>query len=148
MSIIESPRHLKQKTGRSRGRPVGSSNPGVVDRHKRWQLQEKYAALVDKYGPTLCERVMCTPAEDGKGPDGHGFAYTFDQQVEILKLMEERAYGRPAQAVQIDQSSVTDTEITYNIRWLPPDPNDHSKVIQPEPDDPKLVAAAAAKREL
>jgi hypothetical protein len=44
----------------------------------------------------------------------------------------DRAYGRPPQAVMAtpDQPKKTILE----VRWLPPDPNDHSKEIMPEPD--------------
>ena len=47
----------------------------------------------------------------------------------------DRAFGRPATAVSIDQTAheMSLKKIVHQIRWLPPDPNDHSKVIEPEP---------------
>jgi hypothetical protein len=41
------------------------------------------------------------------------------------RLME-RAYGKPAQAVEVAQAS----KIIYEVRWLPPDPNDRSRLIE------------------
>ena len=61
----------------------------------------------------------------------HGWAYTFEERLETLKLMFDRSYGRPSQPIQVDQQ--TASKIVYEVRWLPPDPNDHSKVIEPEP---------------
>jgi hypothetical protein len=51
------------------------------------------------------------------------------------RLMD-RAYGRPPVAVQVDQTSreMALKKIIHEVRWLPPDPNDHSKVTEPEPD--------------
>ena len=43
----------------------------------------------------------------------------------------DRGYGKPPQAVVANQD--TRRQI-LEIRWLPPDPNDRSKVIEPEPD--------------
>jgi hypothetical protein len=71
--------------------------------------------------------------------------YSFDERFAVFRECLDRSYGRPAQSVAVDQTSNTDTQITYNIRWLPPDPNDHSRVIMPEPDDPALVEAAKRK---
>ena len=44
----------------------------------------------------------------------------------------DRAYGRPPQAVMPIPDQPVRTII--EARWLPPDPNDKSKVIEPEPD--------------
>jgi hypothetical protein len=43
----------------------------------------------------------------------------------------DRAYGKPPQALVGHQ----DTQVRHivNVRWLPPDPNDRSRVIEPEP---------------
>jgi hypothetical protein len=35
--------------------------------------------------------------------DGHGWAYTFEERLETLKLMFDRSYGRPSQPIQADQ---------------------------------------------
>jgi hypothetical protein len=38
------------------------------------------------------------------------------------------------QQVSVDQTSVSASKVIHEVRWLPPDPNDHSNVIEPEPD--------------
>ena len=44
----------------------------------------------------------------------------------------DRAYGK---TVQVTNEIVTEHRKTIlHVRWLPPDPNDHSKLIEPEPD--------------
>jgi hypothetical protein len=47
-----------------------------------------------------------------------------------------RAYGLPFQAVDISQmiQEQSAQKVIHEVRWLPPDPNDRSKVIEPEPD--------------
>jgi hypothetical protein len=44
----------------------------------------------------------------------------------------DRALGRPTQAVE--RSEEGEVQRTLIVRWMPPDPNDRSNVIQPEPD--------------
>jgi hypothetical protein len=44
--------------------------------------------------------------------------------------------GWPVRPIEVDSTS---TDVSLNkviraVRWLPPDPNDRSKVIEPEPD--------------
>ena len=133
MSLVESPPHLKRKTGRPRGRPVGSSHPGLSQRLKQFNVQNDFASLLDQYGPAFAREVMGKRAKDGKGPDGHGWAYSFEERLETLKLMFDRSYGRPAMQVAVDQTTQEAKKVIYEVRWLPPDPNDHSKVIEPEP---------------
>ena len=72
-------------------------------------------------------------AQDGKGPEGHGWAYTFEERFETLKLMFDRSYGRPSQCQSRWTRQTASGRIVHEVRWLPPDPNDHSKVIEPEP---------------
>jgi hypothetical protein len=43
----------------------------------------------------------------------------------------DRAYGKPPQAVVGQQD--TQVRHIFNVRWLPPDPNDRSRLIEPEP---------------
>jgi hypothetical protein len=65
---------------------------------------------------------------------------TDDNQPASLRLaaandLLDRAYGRPPQAIALDQRTQETRlkKIIHEIRWLPPDPNDRSKVIEPEP---------------
>ena len=48
------------------------------------------------------------------------------------KWLWEAAFGRPVQPIA--ESSEGTVRHIYNIRWLPPDPNDTSRVIEPEKD--------------
>jgi hypothetical protein len=43
----------------------------------------------------------------------------------------DRAYGKPPQAVVGQQD--TQVRHTLSVRWLPPDPDDRSRLIEPEP---------------
>jgi hypothetical protein len=44
----------------------------------------------------------------------------------------DRALGRPTQAIENPEEG--EVQRTLIVRWMPPDPNDRSNVIQPEPD--------------
>jgi hypothetical protein len=44
----------------------------------------------------------------------------------------DRALGRPTQAIENPEEGKV--QRTLIVRWMPPDPNDRSNVIQPEPD--------------
>jgi hypothetical protein len=47
----------------------------------------------------------------------------------------DRAYGRPLVAVQVDEiTRETALRKVIEIRWLPPDPNETSNYVAPEPD--------------
>ena len=51
-------------------------------------------------------------------------------RMQAASELMNRAFGKPPQAIAAQQS----TKQILEVRWLPPDPNDHSKVIEPEPD--------------
>jgi hypothetical protein len=46
----------------------------------------------------------------------------------------DRAYGRPPVAIDATTRETSLKKIIHEVRWLPPDPNDHSVVTEPEPD--------------
>jgi hypothetical protein len=46
----------------------------------------------------------------------------------------DRAYGRPPVAIDAATREMSLEKIIHEVRWLPPDPNDHSREIEPEPD--------------
>ena len=97
-------------------------------------MQERYAQLIDKHGHAFAEEVMTRLADDGVGPDGRGYAYSFGERLEVWKEIHNRGYGRAPVQVTMDQTSVSAKKIIHEVRWLPPDPNDTSKLIEPEPD--------------
>ena len=44
----------------------------------------------------------------------------------------DRAFGK---TVQVTNETINENrKQILEVRWLPPDPNDHSKLIEPEPD--------------
>jgi hypothetical protein len=49
-----------------------------------------------------------------------------------MDRLMNRAYGLPFQAVDINTLSEERSvqKVIHEVRWLPPDPNDHSKVIE------------------
>jgi hypothetical protein len=44
----------------------------------------------------------------------------------------DRALGRSTPAIENPEEG--EVKRTLIVRWMPPDPNDRSKVIEPEPD--------------
>jgi hypothetical protein len=46
----------------------------------------------------------------------------------------DRAYGRPPVAIDATTRALSLKKIIHEVRWLPPDPNDKSNAIEPEPD--------------
>jgi hypothetical protein len=48
------------------------------------------------------------------------------------KDLIEACIGKPGQALTVDASA--DVQRTLTVRWMPPDPNDRSNVIEQEPD--------------
>src|SRR5262249_12872789 len=113
MELIE-----KRRVGRPQTTMVG-----INERVKRYRLQEKCAALTDEcialwssmFGNEICPWVLRLEAAD--------------------RLMD-RAYGKPLQAVMMDATSQETSlrKVVHEVRWLPPDPNDRSRVTEPEPD--------------
>jgi hypothetical protein len=46
----------------------------------------------------------------------------------------DRGHGRPAVAIDATTQDLSLKKIVHEVRWLPPDPNDRSNRIEPEPD--------------
>ena len=77
---------------------------------------------------------MTKKAVDGVGPDGHGYEYSFNERFEVWKEIHNRGYGRPAMQMTVDQTNLSASKVIHEVRFLPPDPNDTSNYIAPEPD--------------
>jgi hypothetical protein len=107
-------------------RPIGrpkASTMGIMERIERYRFAEKCAEFTPQV-IALWEQMV----EDERLPH-------------VLRLaaadrLMDRAYGRPAVAVQVDQTTreMAQKKIIHEIRWMSPDPNDRSNVIEPEPD--------------
>jgi hypothetical protein len=102
------------------GRPKGSTM-NIMERIKRYQLAEKCAALTPEIIDfwTSVVRTKHVP---------------LTLRLQAADRLMDRAYGRPAQAVMVDQTSREMSVQRIQVRWLAPDPNDTSKYIPPEPD--------------
>jgi hypothetical protein len=73
-------------------------------------------------------RVIASVCMDEKQPAALRLAAAND--------LLDRAYGRPAVALQVDQTSreMALKKVIHEVRWMPPDPNDRSVETIPEPD--------------
>jgi hypothetical protein len=91
---------------------------GAAERMARYRLMELCARHTEKV-VAFYARVM----DDEAMP--------VEVRMAAADRLLDRGYGKPLQALVGHQ----DAQVRHilNVRWLPPDPNDHSKVIEPEP---------------
>jgi hypothetical protein len=54
------------------------------------------------------------------------------ERMKAMRTVLEYGFGKPGIHVEVEQQAAE--KLIIEARWLPPDPNDHSKVIEPEPD--------------
>jgi hypothetical protein len=96
---------------------------GIMERIERYRLAEKCAEFTPQV-IALWKQIV----EDERLPHALRLA--------AADRLMDRAYGRPAVAVQVDQTTreMALKKVIYEVRWLPPDPSDHSVRIAPEPD--------------
>jgi hypothetical protein len=71
-------------------------------------------------------RVIASVSMDEKQPAALRLAGAND--------LLDRAYGRPPVAIDATTREMSLKKIIHEVGWLPPDPNDTSKHITPEPD--------------
>src|SRR6516164_224862 len=71
-------------------------------------------------------RVIASVFMDEKQPAALSLAAAND--------LLDRAYGRPPVAIDATTREMSLKKIIHEVRWLPPDPNDRSNSIPPEPD--------------
>jgi hypothetical protein len=104
------------------GRPQTTSM-GINERVKRYRLQERCAELTDD-----CIALWSTMVTDPCCP--------WVLRLAAADRLMDRAYGKPPQAVMMDATSreASLRKVIHEVRWLPPDPNDCSAYIAPEPD--------------
>jgi hypothetical protein len=96
---------------------------GIAERIERYRLQEKCAALTDE-----CIALRESMVRNENCP--------WVLRMAAADKLMDRAYGRPAVAVQVDQSTseMALKKVVHEVRWMPPDPADRSAYIEPEPD--------------
>jgi hypothetical protein len=107
-------------------RPVGcpkGSTMGIMERIERYRLAEMCAEFTPQV-IALWKQIV----EDERLPHALRLA--------AADRLMDRAYGRPAVALQVDQTSreMTLKKVVHEVRWMPPDPNDRSVETIPEPD--------------
>ena len=101
------------------GRPKGSIT--IADRSQRLQMAVAAAQLYPKVIAFWAE-VLENEKEN----------YTTAERLEASDRIMAYGFGKPPQAIAAHFQQ--QTKRILEIRWLPPDPNDRSKVIEPEPD--------------
>jgi hypothetical protein len=104
--------------GRRLGAGRKAGDIGMADRIKRYAVAEKAARYADEI-IDLYAQVLRNKGEDTLVRMAAG------------KWLWEAAFGKPGQAADATPNQQPKQVL---IRWLPPDPNDRSKLIEPEPD--------------
>ena len=104
------------------GRPMTTS-VGINERVKRYRLQERCAELTDD-----CIALWSSMVRNENCP--------WVLRLAAADRLMDRAYGKPPHAVMMDATSQETSlrKVIHEVRWLPPDPNDRSAYIAPEPD--------------
>src|SRR6476620_10486099 len=102
------------------GRPVGSGMGALVASTGQ---KVAFAELAKQYDREALEVIVAAMRDE---------AEPMSVRVAAANSLLDRAYGRPPQALAVAQEKLV--KHIYEIRWLPPDPNDRSNVIEPEPD--------------
>ena len=107
---------------RPRGRP-GAYSTNIMDRVERFRVMDACCKLTPKV-VALWEKWL----------DDESYSAVFRNMIS-MQIMSY-AIGRPSQQVSVDSQNteLQHTKVVHEVRWLPPDPNDKSAEIQPEPD--------------
>ena len=110
---------------------------GINERLKRYRLSEKCAEVTDEV-IAFWISVMRGEPQAMTRPDGRK---TYDlpeleDRFKASSLLMDRAFGKAPAAVTVDSDSREGVikRIEYLVHWLPKAPDDHSRVIEPEPD--------------
>jgi hypothetical protein len=101
------------------GRPKGSVT--IADRSLRLQMATEAARLYPK--------VIAFWAEVLENEKKN---YTTAERLEASDRLMAYGFGKPPQAIEAHFQERRHQIL--EVRWMPPDPNDHSKLIEPEPD--------------
>jgi hypothetical protein len=129
---------------RPRG-PRPASSQGIMDRINRYRIAEKCGAVSEEVADWLItvfrnepRKVKTLVSIDGVTQEREVIKrdYTFDEQFKCAKEILDRAIGRPQIAMVVDETKreLLAQKVVHIVKWMPPDPNDHSKRIEPEPD--------------
>jgi hypothetical protein len=61
-----------------------------------------------------------------------GYKADMSHRIACSDRLMNRAFGLPVQVT--NENIVENRKQILEVRWMAPDPNDHSKLIEPEPD--------------
>jgi hypothetical protein len=106
------------RTGHA-GRPVRAIT--MEDRLRRYRVMEKASQYADEAIQKHVDAMRNVPGNISN-----------ELQLKAAKWLFEAAYGKPGQAIQLE--TAPEVQRTLIVRWMPPDPNDRSNVIEQEPD--------------
>jgi hypothetical protein len=128
---------VKRPVGRPRGTTVG-----INERLERYRISERCAEFTDEILDFWVKVLRNEPVPvmvNGKPLKRNGKQVmdrpsTPEQQFMATDRLMDRAYGKAPAVAQVDQNKREMTVRRLEVRWLPPDPNDTSKHIPPEPD--------------
>src|SRR6476660_9037067 len=123
MTLEVPPQYQKNRGGRPPGpRPI-------ADRVVRLQMAAAAARLYPKvlaFWEEVLEGTATYEQDDKKF-----LKYTTEDRFEATRMIMAYGFGKPVQplagAFQEQRHQVLE------VRWMPPDPNDRSKLIEPEP---------------
>jgi len=122
---------------RTRRRTVSDQTVhGINERLKRYRLSEKCAEVTDEVIAFLVQVMRGDPIEVRR-PNGLASQWDLpslqDRMVAAERLLD-RGFGKAPQSLTSDHSGEIVKRIEYLVHWLPKAPDDHSKIIEPEPD--------------
>lgn len=128
---------VKRPVGRPRGATVG-----INERLERYRISERCAEFTDEAIAFWVKVLRNEPAPvilNGKPLKRNGKPvverpYTAEQQFMACDRLMDRAFGKAPVVAQVDQNRREMAMRRIEVRWLPPDPNDTSRYVPPEPD--------------
>jgi hypothetical protein len=121
---------VKRPIGRPRGTTVG-----INERLERYRISERCAEFTNEildFWVDVLRNPLAEVKRDGKSMMVR--KYTVEQQFMASDRLMDCAYGKAPVVAQVDQNKREMAVRRIVVSWLPPDPNDTSKHIPPEPD--------------
>ena len=102
---------------------AGPRSVAIADRKIRQAFAQRCTAKYEEIVQFFEARFMDT-------------SLTFEERKVAADWLVMRGFGRVIQPMEarVDVEHNQTQRMIYEVRWLPPDSNDHSKVIEAEPD--------------
>src|SRR4029077_2280758 len=113
------PKPKKRPAMPGAGRPKGAVT--IADRSMRLQMATEAARLYPKV-IAFWNEVLENEKKN----------YTTAERLEASDRIMAYGFGKPPQAIEAHFQERKHQIL--EVRWMPPDPNDRSKLIEPEPD--------------